>query len=241
MQQNHYETLHRIEAGHWWYRTRRAIVHDIINANFEKPSNLQLADIGCGTGTLTKELEQYGTCLGIDTAQKAIDYCNTRGVVNLRLGSAEATGCPTNSMDVVLCLDVLEHLDDDMLGIEEIKRILKPNGIGIIFVPAFMFLWGVTDELGQHRRRYRLPEIADKFTDAQFTIQKKSYFNTLLFPLIALVRVSVRLLRISIKSEAETGTGIVNALLYRVFTFERILLRHMQFPFGVSIMLVVKK
>lgn len=217
------------------------MVHDIIRKHSKSMANLSIADIGCGTGALTKELEQYGSCVGIDMSQDAIDFCSSRGVTALRLGSAEHTGITEGSLDIVVCLDVLEHLDNDMLGIEEMRRILKPDGIGIIFVPAFMFLWGVTDELGQHRRRYRLPEISNKFVRAGFTTLKQSYFNTLLFPLIALVRVSVRLLHISIKSEAETGTGAVNAILYQIFSFERMLLRHMRFPFGVSIMLVVKK
>jgi SAM-dependent methyltransferase len=202
---------------------------------------MHLVDIGCGTGALTKELEQYGDCVGIDLSPQAVAFCNSRGVRNVRLGNAENTACAPNSIDAVICLDVLEHLPDDTKGIAEIKRILKPGGIAIIFVPTFMLLWSVTDEVSHHYRRYRLPEITTKFRSEGLTVMRSSYFNTLLFPLIAFVRIGVRLLHIKMHSEAETGNGLINMVLYRIFAFERRLLAHTNFPFGVSGMLVIKK
>jgi SAM-dependent methyltransferase len=204
-------------------------------------SALSIADIGCGTGALTKELTQYGSCIGIDVSTEAIEFCRSRGIKELQIGSAENTGCENDSFDVVVCLDVLEHLKDDSRGIQEIKRILKPDGIAIIFVPAFLFLWSVTDEVSHHYRRYRLPEIRSKFTKENLVPLRQTYFNTLLFPLIAGIRLMVRLLRLHPKTETETGHGIVNMFLSKIFSLERIILRRMNFPFGVSIMLIVKK
>lgn len=241
MQLSHYETLYRYELDHWWYRVRRELVHDLLKKHSGGQTDMHLVDIGCGTGALTKELEQYGDCVGIDLSPQAVAFCNSRGVRNVRVGHAEKTDCLPNSIDAVICLDVLEHLPDDTKGIAEIKRILKPGGIAIIFVPTFMSLWSVTDEVSHHYRRYRLPEIAKKFRSEELTILRSSYFNTLLFPLIACVRISVRLLRIKMHSEAETGNGLVNMVLYQIFTFERRLLTYTNFPFGVSGMLVLKK
>lgn len=241
MELTHYETLYRYELHHWWYRVRRELVHDILLNYFGHRTNLRLIDIGCGTGALTKELEQYGECTGIDFSEQAVDFCRARGVRDVRLGSVEATGFEANTFDVVLCLDVLEHIPNDTKGIAEIKRILKPGGVAIIFVPVFTFLWSVTDELSHHYRRYRLPELTEKFRTEDFVLLRKSYFNTFLFPFIALVRVIIRLLGIPTNSEMETGNGMVNAFLYRIFTLERRLLRHMNFPFGVSGMLVIRK
>jgi SAM-dependent methyltransferase len=241
MELTHYETLYRYELHHWWYRVRRELVHDILLNYFGNQTHLRLVDIGCGTGALTKELERYGECTGIDFSEKALDFCRSRGVRDVQIGTVEATGFEANTFDVVLCLDVLEHIPNDTKGIAEIKRILKPGGVAIIFVPVFTFLWSVTDELSHHYRRYRLPELTEKFRTEDFVLLRKSYFNTFLFPLIALVRIIVRLLGIPTSSEMETGNGMVNAFLYRIFTLERRLLRHMNFPFGVSGMLVIRK
>lgn len=241
MELAHYETLYRYELHHWWYRVRRELIHDMLSDHFGDRTDLRLADIGCGTGALTKELERYGECIGVDFSEQAVSFCRSRGVRNVQQGTAEDTGFEANTFDVVLCLDVLEHLQDDTKGVAEIHRILKPDGIAIVFVPAFMFLWGITDELSHHRHRYRLRELAEKFKPENFTILRKSYFNTLLFLPISLIRVTVRVLGIRTASETTTESGILNTLLYRIFTIERRLLRHTDLPFGVSAMLVVQK
>ena len=138
MELAYYETQHRQELYHWWYRVRRELVHDILATYFGDRADLTLADIGCGTGALTKELERYGECTGIDFSEQAVAFCRSRGVRDVRLGTAEATGCRARSFDVVVCLDVLEHISGDTKGIAEIERILKPEGMAIIFVPCFM-------------------------------------------------------------------------------------------------------
>ena len=240
MKSVHYETLYRHEEKHWWYAVRRHLVHDLIHA-YTKGASLAILDIGCGTGALTKELERYGSATGIDFSQQAVDFCRSRGVKDVRLGSVEATGCAPDSFDAVLCLDVLEHLPDDETGIAEIHRVLKPGATAIIFVPTFQSLWSVTDEVSLHFRRYRLPVLLEKFERLGFTIERKSYFNTFLFPLIALVRISVRLLHIKMESEAETGDGMLNKILYFIFDIERRCLKFINFPFGVSGMIVAKK
>ena len=241
MQDVQYETQYRNELHHFWYRVRLEMVRDILNNYFKNRTDLTLADIGCGTGAITKALERYGKCMGIDSSAQGVEFCKSRGVRDVRLGTAEATGCEASTFDVVTCLDVLEHLPDDTEGIAEIHRILKPGGMAIIFVPTFMFLWGINDELGNHYRRYRLPELAGKFPSEQFTLLRSSYFNTLLFPLVALVRITARLCKIKMGSEVETSTGASNALFYQIFSFERRLLRYMNFPFGVSGMLILQK
>lgn len=241
MKSQHHNVIFENEVTHWWYIVRRGLVHDIISRIFPNQHNLAIADIGAGGGALTKELERYGSAVGLDTSAESVSFCKSRGVRDVRLGSATETGLPENSYDVVTCLDVLEHLPDDTAGILEIKRILKDTGTGIIFVPAFMFLWGVTDEESHHYRRYRLPELEKKFIDAGFTISRKTYFNTLLFPLIALQRILVRTLSIQVKSEVTMRNPLMDALFYRIFSFERTLLRFMSFPFGVSLMLIVRK
>ncbi len=241
MKLEHHKITHEYEIGHWWYRVRREIVHDIISKNCSQTANLRIADIGCGGGALAKEMEHYGVCTGVDPSQESLDSCRKRGLSDVVLGTAENTGLPDNAYDVVTCLDVLEHLEKEDGAIAEIHRILKVGGVGIVFVPAFMFLWGTTDVSSHHYRRYRLPEIVEKLEGVDFEILKKSYFNTLLFPLIAFFRISVRILSINVDSEVSMGNSFTNEILYQIFSFERRLLRHTNLPFGVSAMVIVRK
>lgn len=241
MQTIQHKVLQEHENDHWWFRVRRELVHDIIAQYAKTSEHLAIADIGCGEGGLAKEMERYGSVVGVDPSEEALAFSRARGIKELVQGSADKTNLPSATYDIVTCLDVLEHLSDETPAIAEIERILKPGGIAIIFVPTFMFLWGANDDASLHYRRYRLPAIVKKFTDAHFEILKHSYFNTFLFPPIALVRIVVRALGLKTKPDFDMGNSVSNSLFYHIFTLERPLLRSIDLPFGVSAMVIARK
>jgi ubiquinone/menaquinone biosynthesis C-methylase UbiE len=237
----HYTNLYNGEINHWWYRIRREMVNNIFKRYIQK-KNLKILDVGCGTGALMKELGSYGEVYGLDFSEKAIEFCKVRGEKNLTFGSITAIPFEDNFFDVVVSLDVIEHVEDDALALSEIRRVLKKDGYSIIFVPAFMFLWGKSDELSCHFRRYTLKDLKSKVCRGGLNIVRSTYFNTFLFLPILFVRLIVRLLKIKIKNENEMGSGgLVNWLLYVIFHIESLLLRHMSFPFGVSALVVSRK
>lgn len=229
------------ELSHWWYRVRREMVHDIVGRYFPGRHDLRILDVGCGAGALLSELAQYGEVTGIDMSPKAVAFCRERGIQNVSVSSAEHIAYPDRVFDVVLVLDVLEHIKDDHAAVREMCRVLKPGGVAIVFVPAFMFLWGVTDVLSEHHRRYTLPGIESVFTAENFAIVRSSYFNTFLFPPIALVRLLVRFLRIPVKSENAVSDSFFNKMFYLVFHLESRLLRLVNMPFGVSALVIARK
>jgi SAM-dependent methyltransferase len=141
--------------------------------------------------------------------------------------------------DVVLLLDVLEHLDDDAAALREARALLRPGGALVITVPAYQWLWSDHDVLLQHRRRYTLRRLRARVTAAGLSISHASYFNTLLLPAIAAVRAWKR----------SRGGGhdlvrpseLVNATLARVFSLEAPLASRLSLPCGTSIMLVARR
>lgn len=217
------------------------MVHDLISKYFLGETKLNILDVGCGTGALLRELDQYGNVQGLDFSPRAVSFCKERGLLNVEQGSATEIRYENKTFDLVLALDVLEHIKDDRKALSEINRVLKPGGIAIIFVPAFMFLWGVTDERSQHERRYTLRELKEKTGNAGFGVIRASYFNTFLFPPIALLRIFVRIFKIKIKSENELTNPSTDQMLYNIFNLERKLLRSVNFPFGVSAMIICQK
>lgn len=241
MQDRHHEMIYNTELSHFWYRVRRNMIHDFIRRYFGNRTDLNILDVGCGTGALLRELDVYGKVQGLDFSTRAVSFCKERGILNVEQGSATEISYASNTYDLVLALDILEHIDDDKKALNEISRVLKPNGHAIIFVPTFMFLWGVTDELSQHFRRYTLKELKSKAENEGLVVIRASYFNTLLFFPIALLRIFVRIFKIKIKSENELGSPSTNKLLYRIFDLERKFLKYINFPFGVSGLIICKK
>jgi hypothetical protein len=141
----------------------------------------------------------------------------------------------------VIATDILEHLDDDSIGIKEIHRTLAREGKAILTVPAFKSLWGIQDVVGMHKRRYSKKEILGKIETEGFTIMESSYFNFFLFFPIAFGRRLIRLFGLKIESENKINSPLVNFFLKTIFSIEPYLLKYLSFPFGVSIFCIAKK
>lgn len=241
MQNLAYELLFQVTKQNWWYRVRREIVKGCIERYCPRPKgNLKILDVGCGIGDLLKELHSWGEARGIDNSPQAVALCQEQTISNVTKGSATDIPFSDNKFDVVLALDILEHIENDSRAIQEIHRVLQPGGLAIIFVPAFNFLWGKSDELGQHLRRYTLKELKNKMKGRGFRVLKASYFNFFLFLPIWLVRLAVRFFKIPIRSESEAGR-LANFILYYIFYLESKLLRFVDFPVGVSAMVIGRK
>lgn len=138
---------------------------------------------------------------------------------------------------------MLEHLEDEEWALKEIERILKPNGIFVVMVPAYMFLWGVQDEVAHHYRRYTKGSLLKVVRDkTKLKTVRSSYFNTFLFAPIAIVRLVSRLFNIKGReSDFDLNSPMLNKILFSIFNFERKILKKISFPFGVSILALFKK
>src|SRR3989344_1692389 len=125
--------------------------------------------------------------------------------------------------------------------IREIGRVLKPGGIAIVTVPAFMFLWGLQDEISHRFRRYTKKELLVKIQAAGFSIERVGYFNFFLFPLIYLVRQAAKIMPLRRRSDFDINNKLVNYVLKNIFLSEIWLLKIISYPFGVSLLIVAKK
>ena len=145
------------------------------------------------------------------------------------------------SFDLVTALDVVEHLDDDIAGLKEMRRILKKGGKTMIFVPAFMWLWGVQDDISNHRIRYTKKQIVERLEKAGFEIERATYANITFFAPILAGRVFMKLTGIKPESENNVNVSALNGFFGRIFSSEKYWLEKANFPFGVSIVIVAEK
>ena len=194
MQSHHYPILYEVEESHWWYLGRRRIIESLVEeicSNIDA-ANPRILDVGCGTGANLKMLARFGHAEGVDVSQQAVSFCHERGLESVKLGALEELPYDDESFDLVTALDVIEHLDDDVAGLSEIRRVLRPGGFVLIFVPAFMFLWGVQDDVSNHRRRYTLTSLLNAIRAAGFSVERASYANAAFFFPVLAVRTLMR-------------------------------------------------
>ena len=180
----------------WWEVGRRALVASLVNRYGNNGSTESILEIGCGSGATIKELEGRGLVVGMDISPLALGRCVEKGIDTVCAADGALLPYRDEQFDVVISIDVLEHIDDDVSALQEIKRVCKPGGVAIFTVPAFQFLWSRRDDTAHHLRRYTLREVKKKVRQAGFRIRRATYINLPLFlPLFLLVKVGYLLQR----------------------------------------------
>lgn len=235
-----YVEMAETEERHWWFCARRQILTRILE-QLALPRNARILEIGSGTGGNLAMLQQFGTvaALEMDATARALAQQKLGDGCDIRAGYCpDAMPFEGERFDLICLFDVLEHIPDDRGTLAALPALLAPGGRVIISVPAHRWLWGPHDDYLHHQRRYSATEFKQKLTQAGFEIQKFSYFNTLLFPLAALVRLKERLSGSQQATGGQIPTAPLNGLLKQVFALERFLLPRTNLPFGVSLLAV---
>jgi len=244
MQQHTYAIMDRVEHKHWWFVGRRAILESFMIGIVAKigtqGSSIRILDVGCGTGANLEMLSQFGKTEGVDVSDDALEFCRGKGL-NVQKGLAEGLPYEDSSFDVTTALDVVEHLDDDLAGLTEMFRVTKSGGYSLIFVPAFMWLWGVQDDISHHRIRYTKSQIIERLEKAGYSIERATYANWTFFAPILAGRTLMKLTGIKPESENNVNVSALNGVFGRLFSSEKFWLKNFDFPFGVSIVVVAKK
>jgi SAM-dependent methyltransferase len=237
-----YQHYFELERDNWWFRVRRNILKDLLE-KYTHPK-AKIFDFGCGSGYTVNVLQKWGyDARGGDASPEAIAHGIHQGIKGIVPLENQKVPLPENSFDVVLTLDVIEHIKDESSIVEELKRLVAPGGKIIAFVPAYQWLWGVQDEVAHHYRRYTATSFAKLFgNNSNLEILRITYFNTFLFPPIAAVRLINRFLKPKNRnSDFDIQAGVLSPILYMIFNVESFLMRYLNFPFGVSIMIVAQK
>jgi len=236
-----YDVETKVESLHWWFVARRKLLKSFLSA-INVPVNTLTLDVGCGTGANLRTLASAGLhVVGLDRSIYALRATKGKGGFPLLAADVSHLPIKTRSVGLVIAMDILEHLEDDAEAILESYRVLNKEGILILTVPAFEFLWGIQDNVTGHQKRYSKKEITNKLEKAGFKIIKASYFNFFLFFPILMARRLMRLMGLTIRSENEVNFPLLNFFLKTIFSVEPYIVRYFSFPFGVSIFCIAKK
>ncbi len=241
MEANVYEQFAELEHHHFWFIGRRQIFFDQLDRMLAGKRGLAILEVGCGAGGMLGPLAKYGKVTGLDISRDYIAYCKSRGHERVLTGSGYELPFADASFDVVTAFDTIEHIPDDERVLAELRRVMKPGGLVFVTVPAYQFLYSQNDRVAHHQRRYTATMLAQRMTRAGLAVQKISYFNTFLFPLILPAVLVLKLKeRLFGLPDGQTNlshrfAGPVNALFGWIMSSERWLLRNMEFPFGHSL------
>lgn len=239
-----FERYAAVEAGHFWFVGRNAILRDMLRRHFSSAKNI--LEIGCGTGFVlsnTRRVFPDAKLSGSDIFTEGLGYAKRR-VPSAELFQMDACHIPfVEEFDLIGAFDVLEHIDDDRAALSQIHRACQPGG-GVIFtVPQHPWLWSSTDDYAHHKRRYTRAELVGKVEDAGFKVGYVGSFVSLLLPVMLVSRLFQKSSAADDQMDAGFKIGrLTNALLGAVMSAEGWLIaRGVSFPMGGSLLVVARK
>ncbi len=233
---------HQAEDRHWWYRGRRNVLERVIT-DLRLPARARILDAGCGSGRNMVELARHGTVTGVELSDTSVCLARERGAGEVVEGSVLEMPFEADSFDMAASLDVIEHLEDDLAALRELRRVVTPGGSLLVTVPAYQWLWSGHDEINHHFRRYTRRSLQQAGEEAGWQQVRTTYFNSLLLPAAILLRVLDRFSRKTTESSLDLWVPPepLNWLLERPLSLEAALIgRGGRIPAGLSLLAVFR-
>lgn len=236
-----FERMAELDQDHWWFIARRRILKRLIERVVQPPPKARILEIGCGTGHNLEMLKAFGRLEASELDRCALAVANKRLPRKVKEAKLpDLSMFERNGYHLIALLDVLEHVADDLGSLRAIHRRLKPGGALLLTVPANPWMWSAHDAAHHHFRRYTKKQLEELFLRSGLEVQLLSYFNTLLFPLVAAARIVGKITRKS-SADDKLPSAPVNATLNKIFGLEASLLGRIPLPFGVSLIAIVRR
>lgn len=243
MEISEYKNIFEKEKSYFYYQGNHSLILSLANRFLTKKTSNRILDAGCGTGLLAHKLKKFGQVWGVDVSLDAIKFAKTY-IKNTKLGSVAKLPFPSNFFDLVTSIDVIYHemVTDDIQALNEMYRVLKPGGLLIIRVPAYNWLFRVSDKHVHTRQRYSLNELKLKMTKVGFLIERISYTNfVLLLPAIISWTIEKIFKPSSTHSPLTQVPNFINLLISRAISLESLIITRYRIPVGLGVVVVAKK
>jgi SAM-dependent methyltransferase len=240
MERHVYDRMAEIDRDHWWFVGRRKILTALLERWRPKAGPLRILEVGCGTGSNIAMLQQFGTVDAIEPDDHARAFAAGRTGVAVKGGYLPDVPLEDGYYDLIVLLDVLEHIPDDKGALVALRTKLAPGGRLMLAVPAMPSLWSGHDVAHHHQRRYTRRALNTVVEAAGYRVLRRTAFNSLLLPAIVGVRWVNRLLGREGGDEDRIPPAPINRLLGWLFGAERHVAVRGLFPVGVSLALVAE-
>ncbi len=205
-----------------------AIVDEICKA---APENGRVLDFGAGIGTLPRGMRARGRavdCVELDAKQRAeLESDGFRCYASI-------ADVPDGTYDFVYSSNVLEHIEDDVAALRELRRVLVVGGTLLLYVPAFNVIYTVSDQLIGHHRRYTIPVLRERLTQAGLQATKLWYADFLGF----FVTYVFKIVSNKMESVNPRSAGIYDRIIFPV---SRGIERFVRVPLGKNVYAIARR
>jgi len=235
------------ESRHFWFHGFRGFVAPLLREAIRGRTAPMILDCGCGTGANLEMLGRFGRAYGFDLSETGLQFAREAGRTTVARGTVTAAPFPTGTFDLVTSFDVLYALDepDEHAAAGELFRLLKPGGYAVVNVAAMPILRGDHSILAHERRRYTRRSLRQLLEQAGFTVNRLTYTNASLFPLVAAVRTYHQWRGLAGEDDADQEIAVpaapINSVLRGLLKIESLWLRVIDNPFGSSLLCLARK
>lgn len=240
MERHVYDRMAEIDRDHWWFVGRRKILTALLERFRPHDRPLRILEVGCGTGSNIAMLQQFGEVDAIEPDDGARAFAVQRTGLPIKGGYLPDVPLADAGYDLIVLLDVLEHIPDDRMALASLRSKLAQGGRLMLAVPAMPSLWSGHDVAHHHQRRYTPATLEAVVKASGYRTVHRTSFNTLLLPTIVAVRAVNRMLGRKGGDEDAMPSRPVNRLLAALFGAEAQAAVRGLLPVGVSLALVAE-
>jgi len=238
-----------IQENHWWFRSRNNIILAVLTnyLDIKDKNDSEILDIGCGLGQIFPILRKFGHVEGIEKNSNFVKVLKNK-YPDIEIHNTKFPNpiLDNKKFDLISMFDFLEHVNSPLNILRAANNILKNDGLLLVTVPAYNWMWSKIDEISHHYRRYDKNTLRIEIEKEGFECIYSSYFMTILFPLVFIYRKIIQFLflkKIKINYlELKIPINILNKFLYHIMNIETYFIRRgISFTYGLSIIGIFKK
>ncbi len=237
----HLENLAELDDTYWWHVAKRRLVTKLLLQHAPPPG--VLVEGGIGSSRNLRDFRDLGYDVhGFDLFEESTEYARRHGIETAVVHDlAEPWPVEAGSVNAVVLLDVIEHVPDPVRVLEHVRSSLADDGVAIVTVPAYPWLFGEWDERLGHHRRYTRPMLREQAELAGLRATWCSHWNSFTLPAAVAVRGWQRMFPKKQPAEFPEVSSLTNATLLRLAAAERAVMDRIGVPAGLSLVAVLAK
>jgi len=240
-----FRSLAEAEEKSFWFPPRNSLIVWALRTYF--PHTNSLFELGCGTGIVTNAISESNRnirLVGADIHSAGLAEAAKRIGGRATLAQMSGLAIPfADEFDVAVAFDVIEHIDDDVGALKQMRNAVRPGGGIMLIVPRHKFMWSEVDDLAKHRRRYAGAEFKNLIAAAGLSLERMFTFGAWTFPFQVASRLCPRKNAHTLTEALELNLpGSVQSLLKWMLDMERrTIAQGMNYPFGASLFAVARR
>lgn len=244
MEAAEYRRMATVEESHWWYRSTRSLLRQLVVREIKNEGNAwsrRLLDAGCGTGATGAWLTELGSVIALDSEPAALEiYAELHPTARTLLGDIARIDLPDNHVDAVLCVTVLYHgeVAEPDRAVREMTRVVRSGGLICLVEPGVRRLRRGHDRETHAARRFSRSDLEQLAHQADLEIIRSTGAYSFLIPP---AWIKAKLERRRSSSDLDNNTSGLFGLLGLLASFERQILRIVSLPTGLSVIVIARK